>query len=250
MRCLSRLLICYMVFHMMIYSQDEPTLDGDLTDEFWLSASTFSDFLEYSPRIGSQAAEKTIVLLKPGNNFLYIGFKVYSAKPIIANVMERDQPLTDDDFIEIVIDSYNNHTDALSFQTNMLGTRVDYELSENVTVKNKSWNTIWDVETRRTDYGWSAEFRIPFASLRFQSSENVTMGFKFIRQLAADNSFVVYPLTDQNVDNALYNLNFAEPISLGNIDVKQRLLLSPYIVGNLQNRHDLNQPADAYTSST
>lgn len=230
---------------------ESPVLDGFLDEHFWSSAQSFNEFVQYFPVVGANPEDSTNVMVKRDTDNLYIAFKVFSDKNLttFANVMERDQELTNDDYVEVIIDTYNNNTDALSFQTNMLGTRFDREFSENVTVTNKSWNTLWDVKTMITEYGWNAEFRIPFASLRYEESENAVMGFKFLRQIVARNMIVVFPLKEINVDNALYNLNFAEKISLGTLKTKRRILFSPYIVNNIVHQYSLNNTGNAYSSN-
>ena len=47
---------------------------------------------------------------------------------------------------------------------------------------NLDWNAIWEVRTRRTEQGWSAEFAIPFKSLNFPSGRTV-WGFNILRNI-------------------------------------------------------------------
>ena len=47
---------------------------------------------------------------------------------------------------------------------------------------NSDWDAIWDVRTRRTAEGWSAEFAIPFKSLSFPSHGTV-WGFNITRHV-------------------------------------------------------------------
>ena len=49
---------------------------------------------------------------------------------------------------------------------------------------NLNWDASWTVKTEIGDYGWSAEFAIPFRSLRFASGDNVTWGINFQRNIS------------------------------------------------------------------
>jgi hypothetical protein len=44
-----------------------------------------------------------------------------------------------------------------------------------------SWDGKWSSQAQKTDSGWTAEIAIPFASLKYQSSENQTWGINFTR---------------------------------------------------------------------
>lgn len=252
---MNRILIVFLIVtcsYSQLKASDQPTLDGLLDDTFWHSAREYHDFVQYLPVAGGRPGDSTSVMVKRSDEHLYIGFKVFTdeSNKNYATVMERDRDLENDDYVEVIIDTYNNNTDALSFGTNMLGTKVDAELSENVTVVNKSWNTFWEVETEITEYGWNAEFKIPFASLRYEETENAVMGFKFFRQIVARNMMVAYPLKELNVDNALTNLNYAEKIPLGKLESKSRILFSPYVTSNFVQKSRLNDAGTAYSSNS
>ena len=36
---------------------------------------------------------------------------------------------------------------------------------------NVNWDSVWDVKTERGEYGWSAEFAIPFKTLRYKKDK-------------------------------------------------------------------------------
>ena len=46
---------------------------------------------------------------------------------------------------------------------------------------NPNWDAVWWVESRKTNDGWIAEFRIPFKTLRFEAGDGTDLG----RQLRA-----------------------------------------------------------------
>ena len=247
MKCFKILVLFFMMYTLNLFSMGKLNLHIAQNDSL-----KFSDFIQYLPVLGGGPGEYTEVSVSNDEEVLSVTFKIYVAdkSTSFASVMERDQDMGEDDYVQVIIDTYNNNTDALSFQTNMLGTKVDEEISENANIFNSSWNTLWEVKTLQTEYGWTAEFSIPFASLRFESSENVTMGFKFIRQIKVRNEIVVFPMRNTNIDKALYNLNYAQKISFGKISAKKRILVTPYITNNIVQQYNLNKQGTAYENNT
>lgn len=230
----------------------EIVLDGELDEARWAGALRFSEFKQLIPHIGMPPGEQTEVLIDYDADYLYVGIKAYCRDPqtIFASVLERDQPLGSDDYLAVIIDSYNDRINALGFETNPLGTRGDFELRANGDEINRAWDTFWDVRTRRTGYGWNAEFRIPFASLRYTPGAETVMGFKFIRFIKARSEKLIYPLNNENVTGAEYHLANSETITLQNIEKKNPLYLRPYLAGSLASNAVLNPEGSAYHSKT
>ena len=85
--------------------------------------------------------------------------------------MVRDGNLSADDRIEIVLDTFRDQRSAFYFATNAAGALVDGLSFANGEL-NTEWNAIWDVRTRRTEQGWTAEFAIPFKSLSFPAGQD------------------------------------------------------------------------------
>ena len=90
------------------------------------------------------------------------------------------------DWFGFILDTFNDRENAVQFLTNPNGLRSDATIKNDCMVedidRNRSWNTFWDVKTPLAEQGWSAEFRIPFSSLRFQNREGKTlMGIILLR---------------------------------------------------------------------
>ncbi|UCH09803.1 MAG: carbohydrate binding family 9 domain-containing protein, partial [Fidelibacterota bacterium] len=235
------------------WDSTEPfNLDGLLDEDFWQSATNLSDFKQVSPFLGESPTEETEVLLSYDDDFLYIGARLYQSNPdeIFASVLERDQNLNADDFFEVIIDSYNDKTNALGFRTNLLGTRVDYEVSNNGVTINQAWNTFWDVRTTRTDSGWNAEFQIPLASLRYVPAMENTMGFKFIRRIKSKSEMLLFPMKDQTLTGLEYHLQNTAEIALTSLGKKRPLFITPYSAGSITQTANLNGDGTAYVSET
>ena len=107
----------------------------------------------------------------------------YDSEPqrVLASEMARDASLRADDRLEIVLDTFRDHSNAFYFSTNPAGALVDGLVFANGETNN-DWDAIWIVRTEQTDDGWSAEFAIPFKTLNFSAGETV-WGFNISRTI-------------------------------------------------------------------
>jgi hypothetical protein len=158
-------------------------IDGALDEPAWGNSSAIGELVQREPRQGEQPSEPTEIRLLRDADYLYVGVLCRDADPvgIIGTQMLRDASLDDDDRIEIVLDTFQDRRNAFYFATNPLGALVDGLVIENGDL-NLDWDAIWDVRTRRTPEGWSAEIAIPFKSLRFRAGDE-RWGFNFSRTI-------------------------------------------------------------------
>jgi hypothetical protein len=161
----------------------EITIDGFLAEEIWRSAPTIGALIQREPNTGAEPTEFTRVTLLNDADYLYIGVMAYDSEPemIVAQDMTRDAILRDEDRIEILLDTYSDRSNAYYFATTPAGALVDGLLFANGQ-SNLAWDAIWNVRTRRTSDGWSAEFAIPFKSLTFPAG-STRWGFNISRMV-------------------------------------------------------------------
>ena len=232
---------------------DEPnqvTLDGFVGINEWHDAQHIDQFKQISPSLGNLPTEKTDVYVRYDKDFLYVAVKAYTTNELFASVMGRDESLDTDDNIELVIDTYNDKTNALVFATNPLGAKKDYELSGNGDDRNESWNTFWDVVSQKTEFGWSAEYKIPFSSLRYEVKDINVMGFKVLRYIRSSNERLISPLKYEDIKNRDYNLQNTSELSFTGLESKNPFYFTPYITSNYGNSYALNSAETAYENTT
>ena len=162
------------------------TLDGRFDEPFWAAADSIDDFRQREPRVGAPATERTVVRVLRDAQALYVGVRCDDASPggIRATQLRRDADLSSDDNVQLLIDSFDDHRGAFVFGTNPNGALWDAQLVD-VDDLNEDWNGIWDVAVARDSAGWTAEFRIPFRTLRFHQGVDLAFGFnvrRFIRR--------------------------------------------------------------------
>lgn len=160
------------------------TLDGVLDEAVWQQAVPATGFWQYAPLDRVPATEHTEVRVVQDDNALYFGVICRDRNPkgIVALDMRRDAPLSNDDYVGIYLDTYHDHRNFYYFSTNVLGTRRDGIVTD-ARSYNTAWNGIWQVRTQVTDEGWTAEFRIPFSTLRFGGTQPMTWGLQLSRAI-------------------------------------------------------------------
>jgi Domain of unknown function (DUF5916)/Carbohydrate family 9 binding domain-like len=160
-----------------------PVIDGRLDDAAWSEALVLEPFTQMEPKDGAPAVERTTVRLGYDTRALYVAFRCESteASPIVGAAMNRDAFLENEDHVEIAIDTFLDHQNAFLFMTNPAGARVDGTIRDDGEDVRYDWDAVWSVATSRDERGWTAEFAIPFAALRFPEGESATFGINFAR---------------------------------------------------------------------
>ncbi|MCH8328224.1 MAG: hypothetical protein IID15_06855 [Candidatus Marinimicrobia bacterium] len=137
----------------------------------------------------------------------------------------------------IVLDTFNDNENALSFWVNAAGNRVDISISGDAESSggppwNRSWNTFWDAATVRDDKGWYVELRIPFSSLRFQDRDGkVVMGLLVWRFMPQKNETISYPPIDPKWSWGFVKPSIAQDVSFKNVFASRPLHITPYFLG-------------------
>ena len=212
------------------------TLDG-LSDEAAWQGVPALGMTMFQPEWGGPPSQRTRFLVAYDDDYLYVAGRLYDREPdrIQGNSMERDSGDASSDWFGVVIDTFNDKQNALSFFTTPTGLRWDAEVKndhEGSGRRNLDWNAFWDVAVVRTDDGWFAEMRIPFNTLRFQPDPDgrVVMGLIVRRAIARNEEWDVYPeISAAWGFSGLFKPSLAQPIELRDIGAsRQRYYIAPY----------------------
>lgn len=178
-------------------------VDGDLNDPAWRLARPVAGFRQREPLTGAAATERTDVLALFDDRTLYIGIRAWDRDPdaVIARILERDRLMSfdfnglafaGDDAVAILLDTFHDHRNAVVFATNPNGAQFDALVTDEGREFNVDWRGLWDVAARRTADGWSAEFAIPFRTLRYDGNAGSgTWGFNVYRVIRRKNEEVL-----------------------------------------------------------
>ena len=152
------------------------------------------NFIQRYPSDGQPTTEPTVAYLGYTHAYLYAAFVCSDAQPglIRAHMLARDN-LGDDDFVELVIDTFHDQRRAFVFKSNARGIQADALYSEQ-NGSDYSFDTVWDTWGRRTPQGYVVLMRIPFASLYFAKAPEGAMrtwGILLERGISHANEYVL-----------------------------------------------------------
>ncbi|HIE65013.1 MAG TPA: hypothetical protein EYG28_09635 [Nitrospiria bacterium] len=160
-------------------------IDGLLQEPVWREGSSATVFTQQEPFVGvlSLTASEVRIAYDEGN--LYIGAFLSDPRPDLVQGDERQEDALFDrsDAFAVLIDTYHDHQNGFFFETTPLSAMADALVSQEGSQVNRDWDGKWEVAARRTATGWSAEFRIPFETLRFRSGDAQTWGIQFRRRV-------------------------------------------------------------------
>jgi hypothetical protein len=186
-------------------------IDGNLNDSAWQEKPSPIVLTQVEPHPGEPASEATNIWLAYSTDSLYIAIRCedHSPRQMVATQMQRDASVTDNDNIELILDTYHDHRNAYYFATNAAGALVDGRITENQ-APALEWDGIWNVRTQMQDHGWTAEFAIPFKTIGFNPG-TAQWGMNISRYLARkrETSRWAAPLLDVK----LFHVNQAGHIS-------------------------------------
>ncbi len=145
-------------------------IDGRLDETSWSQAAPANDFLQQQPNEGAPASEKTEVRVLFDDKNLYVGIHASDSEPKQINARElvRDANFSNDDKIEILLDTYHDRRNAFRFAVNPLGTQQDALITDEGRDINVTWNGSWISAGRIDDKGFTVEIEIPLTTLRFK----------------------------------------------------------------------------------
>jgi hypothetical protein len=152
------------------------TVDGVLDEQAWQDALTLDLDYEVRPGENTRPPVRTIVYLTYDKEQLLVAFTAFDDEPATIRARFRDRDhIHGDDWVGIVIDTFNDERRAYEFWVNPLGIQTDGIYTEKAAGGGRrfddSWDAIWHSAGRLTDFGYEVEMAIPFNQIRFQSTD-------------------------------------------------------------------------------
>ena len=227
-----------------------PVIDGDiLNDPAWTDVPYVTDFTQTAPNQGAPATERTEVRVVFTETTLYIGVVCFDREPgaIILTDSRRDSSLADSDSFQLILDTFLDKQNGFVFGTSPAGQEYDGQvINEGVGGSgmggggatrgggggfNLNWDGVWQVRTKISEIGWTAEFAIPFRTIRYPSDTLQGWGVNFQRNIRRRNESAYWaPLPLQY---NLFRVSLAgqltglRPPQGGTNNLK----LTPYVIG-------------------
>lgn len=141
----------------------------------------------------------------------------------------RDANFSNDDKIEIILDTYRDRRNAFRFAVNPLGTQQDALITDEGRDVNLSWDAQWPSSGRIDQTGWTVEIAIPLTTLRFKEGED-TWGFNSARIIRRKNEENLWSSWQRSF--GLERISQAgELVGVGEIKRRRLYDVKPYVTG-------------------
>ncbi len=231
-------------------------LDGMLDEPFWARAPVATGLRQREPFEGLAATEVTEVRVVYDEQNIYVGVLARDTEPdaVIARILQRDRVMeahpfegvpqfAGDDAVAILLDTFHDHRNAVVFATNPNGAEFEALITDEGREFNVDWRGVWEVQTRRTAEGWSAEFAIPFRTLRYpRGVEDGTWGFNVYRIIRRKNEEVLWSGWSR-ANEGFHRVSAAGDLE-GMDDLPQtglNLEIKPYVLGGGTQEQELGE---------
>jgi hypothetical protein len=219
-----------------------PAIDGEvLGDPAWAGVVPISGFIQKTPDTGQPVSERTEVYIASTADTLYFGVVCYDREPekIVVADSRRDSELVETDSFQIILDTYRDEQTGFVFGTNPVGIEYDGQVTREGEGSafsaggfNKNWDGVWQVSARISDIGWTAEFAIPFTTLRYPRGEEQLWTLNMQRNIRRRNEQSFWsPIP---VQFGIYRLALAGTLDGLQVPSQRNLKLLPYVLGEVQ----------------
>jgi len=201
-------------------------VDGRLDEAIWQTIEPFTDFIQREPDEGEPVSERTEVRILVGPDALYIGGRFYDREPdqIRATLVRRDV-VSDFDYVIVNLDSRHDHNTAYAFTLTPSGAYQDAAMGTDGRY-DFGWDPVWEGAATIDDEGWSAEWKIPFSQLRFESSGDAEWGIQISRSIARKQESASFAFTPRAESAGPHRYGHLR--GLGQVQEPSRLELLPY----------------------
>ena len=248
---------------------EPPVIDGSLADAGWEGLRVLSGFTQRIPRDGQPATLSTDVRVGYDEGALYVGIQAHDDQPglIVPGDGIRDYDLTQSDALVLIFDTYNDGVNGFVFGTNPAGIEYDGQVVDQGSGGgglrggglgpgrqqggsgdgfNLNWDGSWEVATARAANGWSAEFRIPFSTLRYRAGETQDWGFNVLRRVRRVNEESFWSPIPREFD--LYRVSEAGTLAGLEPPAGRSVQVTPYVLGSSSRNYAINDPGFSETS--
>lgn len=230
--------------------EEGPALDGHVIgDAAWQAAEPITGFVQFQPNEGEPVSERTEVRMIFTRDTLYVGVVCYDTDPsgIIVSDSRRDTSLDNTDSFRMIFDTFQDRQNGFVFGTNPAGIEYDGQVTNegqgggglsNAQMTgsgggfNLNWDGAWEVRASITEIGWSAEFAIPFKTLRYPQGDDQSWGVNFQRNIRRKTEEAYWARIPRQFN--LYRVSIAGTVNGIQPPVFRNFKLTPYVLGQIE----------------
>lgn len=208
---------------------DRIVVDGKMNERTWQQVPPDDRFAERQPDVGATPPVRTTIRVAYDDTNLYVFVEAFAEQDdIIVRTLRRDNGgIYADDALTVKIDPYHRGRDGYSLGVNADGAQIDALGLDDGRQYVTEWDGVWFAETQRTDFGYTAEYQIPFAVLGIKSADSATIGFDLSRDHPSRNAtydwrLFVPPASPMSASQ------FGDVVGLRNIKGQRAIEFTPY----------------------
>ncbi len=205
-----------------------PVIDAVIGLDEWKNATQIELAYEINPGDNLPARVKTTAYMMEDGEQIYFAFKAQDPNPekILAYFRDRDG-IFQDDFLGVIIDTFNDERRGFEFFVNPLGAQADLTRDDSRNNEDSSWDATWDSLGKVTDDGYVVEMAIPYRAIRFPAGKmQQKWGIQFLRIYPRSSRFLFSNgLNDRDADCSVCQYNKVE--GMPNIKTGRNIDVTP-----------------------
>jgi len=227
------------------YDDTNISIDGYLDESVWQGAVKMNHFNNYLPVDGSLADDDAEILIWYSKEAIYFGIRANANPSEVRSTLADRDKLESDDYLMIILDTYNDQRTAYAFGVNPLGQQADGTITDNVPDRkaampfriDKNPDYVFESKGRIVEKGFVVEMKIPFKSLRYSSNEVQNWGFNVLRNV--QHSRYLLSLTQAKLGEASFLAQNSLLTNIKNIKANRLFDINPEL------RNALNRSAES-----
>jgi hypothetical protein len=224
-------------------------IDGELNEAVWKGNIYAKDFVEIKPGDNLKPQVETEARVAYDEDNLYLGIVCYDndMTKLRASMSDRDK-MFNDDFVGIILDTYNDTRQAYEFYINPYGIQGDLIWTTNN--EDSSPDFIWQSDAKIYNDRWTAEFAIPFKSIRFPDKNDLSFSIIFLRTWPRSSRFQ-FSWTPVSRDNPSFLGQAGHITGIKNVKRGNNLEILPYVLGSVSGYlKDPNNPSSSFIADS
>ena len=220
-----------------IFIDSNINIDGIADESEWDKAKFNSEFWQYFPLDSIKAPDQTKFKILYNNENLYVLIvSDFQDNKYVVSSLKRDWSSRNNDSMTLVLDTFNDATNAFLFGISAEGVRREGLISNGGNSSNRgrdfsfSWDVKWQGEVSTNKNILIAELKIPLSSLRYDD-KSAKWRINIYKTDIGKNVVSSWAKIPRNLSRAslafMGNLNFEKPLGKS----KTPLFLIPYTSG-------------------
>ena len=182
--------------HVPRVEGDSITIDGVLDEGAWRKAALLTGFSSYLPIDDRPADDSTEVYVWFTSRDVYFGVRAFEGHSKVHATLAARDKIDSDDYIQFVLDPFNDRRRAFIFGVNPLGAQADGVRTEGFNPPQPRGQTfggnppanidlspdfVFESKGRVIEGGYEIEVRIPLKSIRFQGIDAQDWALNVVR---------------------------------------------------------------------